>query len=82
MDFTKLTDQQLDNLAKACDPATSGLAQEDRRSAGKMDASRFATHFSPSDAGILEIVSDVLLRGRVPEKSIRLELSQLNIYRK
>ena len=85
MDFTNVTDLQLDNLARACDPATFGLAQKDvldesYRKAGKMDANRFATHFSPTDQGILEIVSDFLLRGRVPEKSIRLELYKLNIY--
>jgi hypothetical protein len=87
VDFAKVTDQQLDNLAKACDPATFGLAQKDvldesYRRAGKMDANRFATHFSPIDSGLLEIVSDLLLRGRVPEKSIHLELYKLNIYGK
>jgi hypothetical protein len=47
-----------------------------------MDASRFATHFSPTDLGILEVISDALFRGRVLEQSIRLELYKLNIYGK
>ena len=80
-----VTDQQLDNLFKSCDPATFGRAQQDvldesYRKAGKLDANRFATHFSPTDVGILETVSDLLLRDRVPEKSIHLELYKLNVY--
>ena len=87
MDFTNVTDQQLENLARSCDPATFGVATKDildesYRKAGKMDTDRFATHFSPTDLGILEFISDFLLRERVPEKSIRLELYKLNIYGK
>jgi len=85
LDFSQATDQQLDNLTRACNPATFGRNQQDvldesYRKAGKMDANRFATQFSPTDLGIPEIVSDLLLRGRVPQKSIRLELYKLNVY--
>ena len=87
LDFMNVTDRQLDNLAKACGLATFGLAQKDvfdesYRKAGKMDANPFATHFSPTDQGILEIVNDFLLRGRVLQKSIQSELYKLNIYGK
>jgi hypothetical protein len=86
LDFTKVTDQQLDSLAKACDPATFGVDQKDvldvsYRKAGKMDANRFATHFSPTNLGVVEVISDRLLRGRA-EKSISIELYKLNIYGK
>lgn len=85
LDFTKVTDQELDALCRACEPATFGHAQKDvldesYRKAGKMDAHRFATNFSPTGQGILEVIGDQLLRGRVTEDAVSVELYKLNVY--
>lgn len=85
LDFTHPTDAELENLAKACQPATFGFDQKDvldeaYRKAGKIDTDRFAVNFSPSDLGIIETISDSLLRGRLQSKSIRSELYKLNVY--
>lgn len=85
IDFAQPTDTQLENLAKACQPATFGLNQKDvldesYRKAFKMDAGRFATHFSPVELGLVDEMRQKLLKGSNSESSIRVELYKLNVY--
>ena len=78
---------QLENLAKACQPATFGRNQQDvydesYRKAGKMDVANFATNLSPLHLGMIDTVHDTLLRGQHSGKMIRYELYKLNVYGK
>ncbi|KAJ3503549.1 hypothetical protein NLJ89_g8381 [Agrocybe chaxingu] len=85
IDFANATDEQLEKLANACQPATFGLGQKDildesYRKAGKMDAAAFATHFSPLQLGVVDSIGDSLFQGRRDSKQIRAELYKLNVY--
>jgi hypothetical protein len=84
IDFsTAVSDNQLEKLAQACQPATFGVKQqavldESYRKAGKMDAVDFSTNFNPSSAGIIDNIRCLLLKK--PEMSIQVELHKLNVY--
>ena len=85
VDFYHPTDAQLENLAKACQPATFGMNQQDvydetYRKAGKMDVGRFSTQFQPANHGIIGVIRDVLLGNGADLASIRVELYKLNVY--
>lgn len=56
------------------------MLDETYRKAGKLDSSRFAAKFDPSQAGLLNILRDVLLEGHGSDKVIRAELYKLNVY--
>ena len=45
-----------------------------------MDVGRFSTQFHPADNEIVEVLSDVLLKGQVDTRSIQMELYKLNVY--
>jgi len=84
IDVIQATEPQLAALAAACQPASFGLAKEDvidesYRKARKMDASQFATQFSPTSSGIMEGVQKALF-GRRTTESIKVELYKLNVY--
>ncbi|KIM42955.1 hypothetical protein M413DRAFT_69792 [Hebeloma cylindrosporum] len=84
IDVISSTEPQLAALAAACQPASFGLAKEDvvdesYRKAGKMDASEFATQFSPTTSGIMENIRQALF-GRRTTDSIKVELYKLNVY--
>ncbi len=53
---------------------------EGYRKARKMDVGRFSTQFHPADQGIVEVLSDLLLKAQVDTRSIRMELYKLNVY--
>ena len=75
LDFAHPVDEaQLEDLLKACQP---GVDQPEART---MDERHFATHLSPADLGIVEIIHDILLQGYPNRRSIRVELSKLNVY--
>ncbi|CAI6289386.1 unnamed protein product [Periconia digitata] len=74
-------------LLDACQPASFGrggeaVLDEKYRKAGKLDRSEFATNFCPYEAGIIDVLTQLL----VPEykyrnlNSIKAELYKLNIY--
>ena len=57
---------EIDQLVKACKPASFGLGgevvlDEKYRKAGKLDKTEFATSFSPYEAGIIDIVAQLLV---------------------
>ncbi|TDL27743.1 hypothetical protein BD410DRAFT_738968, partial [Rickenella mellea] len=79
------TETQLDKLAKACQPATFGLNQEDvldenYRKAGKMDLNQFSINFNPERLGIAKAVQSLLLGWDEGDRNIVLEPYKLNVY--
>ena len=77
----------LGQLVSDCQPATFGRGRNDvldetYRKAGKLDEDAFCTNFCPSDAGILDVIAQVLLP-TVAEDSqlrrVRAELYKLNV---
>ncbi|OCH89761.1 hypothetical protein OBBRIDRAFT_778099 [Obba rivulosa] len=78
------TVEELQHLARACDPATFGKGHEDvfdetYRKAGKLDVSSFAINFHPQSSGLLSAVRGDLLEGD-RERPVRAELYKLNVY--
>jgi hypothetical protein len=58
--------KELQELLAVCQPATFGrggedVLEEDYRKAGKLDHSAFATNFCPYEAGIIDVVTQLLL---------------------
>ncbi|KAK4506478.1 hypothetical protein PRZ48_000210 [Zasmidium cellare] len=80
--------KELGALVKACQPATFGrgneeVHDEDYRKAGKLDRTAFATTFCPYEAGIIDVVSQLLVPQAKHDKhhcSIKAELYKLNVY--
>ena len=75
----------LDELEKACDPATFGRNQEDvfdesYRKAGKMNTSNFMLGLDVDKTRLVDIVRTGLVAGRDQKKDIRAELYKLNVY--
>jgi hypothetical protein len=55
-----------EHLLKACQPASFGRAgeavfDEKYRKAGKLDRSQFATNFCPYEAGMVDVVTQLLV---------------------
>lgn len=88
IDFsTVVSDNQLEQLAQACQPATYGVPQQDvldesYRKAGKLDAVNFSTNFNPNStaSGIMEAIRSLLLKD--PKSSVQVKLHKLNVYGK
>ncbi|KAJ3516482.1 hypothetical protein NLJ89_g1087 [Agrocybe chaxingu] len=85
IDFAHATDEQLKKLADACQPATFGHGQKDvldesYRKARKMDATMFASHFSPLQLGIINSIVGSLFHEQREATEIRAELYKLNVY--
>ncbi|KZT24053.1 hypothetical protein NEOLEDRAFT_1135586 [Neolentinus lepideus HHB14362 ss-1] len=86
IDLSKATDDDLQELAQACTPATFGRNNEDvldesYRKAGKLDTSDFAANFFPlSCEDIVCVLREHLLEGHDTNRSIKTELYKLNIY--
>jgi len=62
--------EEMEQLAKNCDPATFGVGGENRldieyRSAWKLDNTKFATSFHPFDSDIMEIIKQLLFAGAI-----------------
>ena len=80
-------DQFLEGLLSACAPATFGregkdVYDETYRKAIKLDTTEFVTDFSPYEAGIIDIIAQLLLPSISTDKfGIRAELYKLNAYR-
>src|SRR5579859_440914 len=79
---------EMENLARNCDPATFGVGGESRldveyRSAWKLDNSKFATSFHPFDSDIMEIIKQLLFFGAIHlepfQPIIVAELYKLNV---
>lgn len=85
VDLLKASDDELERLTKACDTATFGRGNEDvldktYRTAGKLDAARFATTLVPERTELSRIVHDFMLEGKDNTREIVMELYKLNIY--
>ena len=66
----------IDKLVAACQPATFGLdgkdvLDEDYRKAGKLDKADFATSFCPYEAGIIDVITQLLVPQFEHEKHSR-----------
>jgi hypothetical protein len=80
--------QGLEKLASDCNPATFGVANEDRldldyRSAWMLGNTKFLTSFQPADSDIMEVVRQLLFPGAINisicEPVIVAELYKLNV---
>ena len=85
IDFANATEEDLKNLADACDPATFGRNEEDvldetYRKAGKLDKIHFATDFDPNYSGLMANIHDTILEGHSKDTSVLCELYKLNVY--
>ncbi|TDL27733.1 hypothetical protein BD410DRAFT_688994, partial [Rickenella mellea] len=79
------SEAQLDDLAKACQPATFGVNQQDMldenyRKAGKMELGQFAINFNPERLGLASAVKSRSLGWDDGDRSIVLEAYKLNVY--
>jgi hypothetical protein len=80
------SDHVLQSLLSYCEPAIFGrngqnILDESYRRATKLDTTEFVTDFSPYEAGIMDIVTQLLLPGVDPSRhGIRAELYKLNAY--
>ncbi|EMD42338.1 hypothetical protein CERSUDRAFT_42551 [Gelatoporia subvermispora B] len=84
IDLLNATEEELQDLAQGCEPATFGKGGEDvldetYRKSGKLDVTSFATNFHPQSCGLLSIVRGDLLEGD-RERPIQAELYKLNVY--
>jgi hypothetical protein len=75
----------LENLARACNPATFGVNQKDvldesYRKAGKLDIENFASKFKLEKSGIMTVIRAALLEGHDSNRPIEAELYKLNVY--
>lgn len=84
--------KSLNDLLKACSPATFGLDGEDvldetYRKAGKLDRSQFSTDFHPHDHGIVDAINQILLpdfrspgmKGRGEHRGVLAEQYKFNV---
>lgn len=81
------SDEQMRQLAEACDVATFGVNNQDvhdesYRKAGKLDSTNFALKLDLAGSGLLDVIRGDLLEGHGETKSIRAELYKLNVYGK
>ncbi|EME83948.1 uncharacterized protein MYCFIDRAFT_152230 [Pseudocercospora fijiensis CIRAD86] len=85
---TETTSSDFQALLSACQPASFGrggdeVHDEEYRKAGKLDRSAFATSFCPYEAGIIDVVGQLLLpqtKHLKDKRSIKAQLYKLNIY--
>lgn len=87
IDLAHCSDEQLRQLAEACDVATFGVNNQDvhdesYRKAGKLDSAHFSLKLDLVGSGLLDVIRDNLLEGHGEAKSIRAELYKLNVYGK
>ncbi|THH19107.1 hypothetical protein EUX98_g8837 [Antrodiella citrinella] len=85
LDFTTATEEKLQRLSQACDPATFGLNHEDvldetYRKAGKIDTDHFMSTFDLDASGLLPLISGKLLEGGQEDSAIRAERYKINVY--
>lgn len=86
VDLANASDEKLQALLEACEPAPFGVNNKDvlddtYRKAWKMDNSNFSTRLDVVDTGIVEHVRSKLVDvGHGGQKKIRPELYKLNIY--
>ncbi|GLB45317.1 putative 2OG-Fe(II) oxygenase superfamily protein [Lyophyllum shimeji] len=85
LNLSTATEDDLQALANACQPATFGMNEEDvldesYRKAGKMDLHDFAAKFDVNKLGILNRIRAQLLDGADEKKVVNAALYKLNVY--
>ncbi|KAK7046440.1 Fe2OG dioxygenase domain-containing protein [Favolaschia claudopus] len=87
IDLRNASENELQDLANACQKATFGLNQADvldetYRKAGKMDLDKFASRLDILSSGLLAAIKNNILQGRDDEdrKTLIPELYKLNVY--
>ncbi|PFH48831.1 hypothetical protein AMATHDRAFT_5416 [Amanita thiersii Skay4041] len=83
INFSNCTNEELEQLFQACDPATFGLNEEDvydetYRKAGKMDKENFSLTLDLESTGLKDAIRERLLGGTLAKRPIRAELYKLN----
>ncbi|KAK2459618.1 hypothetical protein APHAL10511_008373 [Amanita phalloides] len=86
IDLLHASDESLERLVAACDPATFGLNHEavhdeSYRKARKLGSKAFMPTLDLTSLGLINIVCDSLLRG-TDYKTVRAQLYNLNVYGK
>ncbi|KAJ7596075.1 hypothetical protein C8J56DRAFT_1116499 [Mycena floridula] len=84
IDLSNPSNEDLEALSQACQPATFGrgtadIMDEFYRKAGKLDSSRFASLFDLHESGIMDRVASLMVED---SKGIKAELYKLNMYGK
>ncbi|KAK2459622.1 hypothetical protein APHAL10511_008377 [Amanita phalloides] len=89
LDLLHASDESLEHLAAACEPATFGLNRENvhdesYRKARKLGSEAFMPTLDLTNLGLINIVCDSLLRGTgsASHHLVRAELYNLNVYGK
>ncbi|KAF8336032.1 hypothetical protein F5887DRAFT_988340 [Amanita rubescens] len=77
--------EALQQLSRACDPATFGLNKEDvydesYRKAGKLSSGEFCPTLDVVSCKLMNIVRENLLYGHQAQRQVRAELYNLNVY--
>jgi hypothetical protein len=85
VDLATASDEELEHLSNACDPATFGVNQRDvldesYRKAGKLDSSDFASKFFIGETDLMKVIRPALLEGHDELKPVTAELYKLNVY--
>jgi hypothetical protein len=75
----------LEQLSKACEPASFGMNQENvldetYRKAGMMDSERFSPTLDLHQTDLMKVIRGYLLEGTDSTESIKVELYKLNVY--
>ncbi|KAF7373570.1 hypothetical protein MSAN_00567400 [Mycena sanguinolenta] len=74
IDLGNASEEDLAALANACD--TGGQTASGRT----MDSTKFATRFDVVTSGLIDMISGDVLQGENVDKSLRAELSHMNVY--
>ncbi len=88
IDLLNASEEDLRQLAQACDPATFGMNNQDvldlsyrtAAAAGKMDANNFMTVIDLERAGLMDALRYDLLDGEKGSRPIYAELYNMNVY--
>ncbi len=85
IDFLNISEDDLRQLAEACDPATFGMDDKDvldlsYRTAGKKDRNDFMTALDLERAGLMDTIRYDLLDGEKGLRPIYAELYNMNVY--
>ncbi|KAJ7142861.1 hypothetical protein C8R44DRAFT_692472 [Mycena epipterygia] len=87
IDLGRATEENLAELASACEQATFGVDQTDvldesYRKAGKLDLTKFAARLDVVASGLVDAITPDILQGQEADgrKALRAEMYKLNVY--
>ncbi|KAJ7215357.1 hypothetical protein GGX14DRAFT_442819 [Mycena pura] len=81
----EVSEEELEQLVAACDPAPFGLDDKDVldekvRKAGQIDVENFVARLDVSAAGIIDAIIPEILSGEKSNRVLRAEMYKLNVY--